>query len=81
MKYGIYFDDDYNYLQHLRDVDTNNVEWVQVSKMSQVCFFYRGRVSEGKTPLGLLHLVFVYKISYLSEKLFYRNSSILYEIS
>ncbi|KAF2883384.1 hypothetical protein ILUMI_22797 [Ignelater luminosus] len=28
-KYGIFFDDDYNYLQHLRDVD-NTAEWVQV---------------------------------------------------
>ncbi|XP_012214437.1 protein LTV1 homolog [Linepithema humile] len=29
-KYGIYFDDDYNYLQHLRDVNTLSVEWERV---------------------------------------------------
>lgn len=27
-KYGIYFDDDYNYLQHLRDSkEVSNIEW------------------------------------------------------
>lgn len=29
-KYGIYFDDDYDYLQHLRDVNTLSVEWERV---------------------------------------------------
>ncbi|XP_015601567.1 protein LTV1 homolog isoform X2 [Cephus cinctus] len=29
-KYGIYFDDDYDYLQHLRDVNSLPVEWEQV---------------------------------------------------
>lgn len=29
-KYGIYFDDDYNYLQHLKDVNTLSVEWERV---------------------------------------------------
>ncbi|EZA57294.1 hypothetical protein DMN91_002414 [Ooceraea biroi] len=29
-KYGIYFDDDYDYLQHLRDVNTLSVEWQRV---------------------------------------------------
>jgi hypothetical protein len=28
LKYGIYFDDDYDYLQHLRDTqEVSNVEW------------------------------------------------------
>ncbi|XKL68738.1 hypothetical protein PGB90_006507 [Kerria lacca] len=35
LKYGIYFDDDYNYLQHLSDVNKTNVEWVQTSKTSE----------------------------------------------
>ncbi|KAK7574144.1 hypothetical protein V9T40_011335 [Parthenolecanium corni] len=35
VKYGIYFDDDYNYLQHLRDVNKTNVEWVEVPKNSK----------------------------------------------
>lgn len=38
IKYGIYFDDDYNYLQHLRDVNKTNVEWVEVPKNSKVYF-------------------------------------------
>ncbi|KAL6268759.1 hypothetical protein P5V15_001884 [Pogonomyrmex californicus] len=29
-KYGIYYDDDYNYLQHLRDVKTLSVEWERI---------------------------------------------------
>lgn len=29
-KYGIYFDDDYDYLQHLKDVNTLTVEWERV---------------------------------------------------
>lgn len=29
-KYGIYFDDDYDYLQHLRDVNKLSVEWERV---------------------------------------------------
>jgi len=29
-KYGIYFDDDYDYLQHLKDVNTLSVEWERV---------------------------------------------------
>ncbi|XP_011874621.1 PREDICTED: protein LTV1 homolog [Vollenhovia emeryi] len=29
-KYGIYFDDDYDYLQHLRDVNALSVEWERV---------------------------------------------------
>lgn len=29
-KYGIYFDDDYDYLQHLRDVNRLSVEWERV---------------------------------------------------
>lgn len=29
-KYGIYFDDDYDYLQHLRDVNTLSVEWERI---------------------------------------------------
>jgi len=29
-KYGIYFDDNYDYLQHLRDVNTSSCEWVRV---------------------------------------------------
>lgn len=28
-KFGIYFDDDYNYLQHLRDANKDDVEWVE----------------------------------------------------
>lgn len=31
-KYGIYFDDDYNYLQHLRDTNTK-MEWEQVDRI------------------------------------------------
>lgn len=29
-KYGIYFDDDYDYLQHLKDVDSLTTEWERV---------------------------------------------------
>ncbi|XP_054003020.1 protein LTV1 homolog [Hylaeus anthracinus] len=29
-KYGIYFDDDYNYLQHLKDVNSLTTEWERV---------------------------------------------------
>lgn len=29
-KYGIYFDDDYNYLQHLKDVNNLSVEWERI---------------------------------------------------
>lgn len=29
-KYGIYFDDDYDYLQHLKDVNTLTAEWERV---------------------------------------------------
>lgn len=29
-KFGIYYDDDYNYLQHVRDVKTLSVEWQRV---------------------------------------------------
>lgn len=29
-KFGIYYDDDYNYLQHLRDVKSLSVEWQRV---------------------------------------------------
>lgn len=29
-KYGIYFDDDYDYLQHLKNVNTLSVEWQRV---------------------------------------------------
>lgn len=34
-KYGIYFDDDYNYLQHLRDVNTLSVDWEPVTNRPQ----------------------------------------------
>lgn len=30
IKYGIYFDDDYDYLQHLKDVNTLTAEWERV---------------------------------------------------
>ncbi|KAL2724217.1 caldesmon [Vespula squamosa] len=33
-KYGIYFDDDYDYLQHLKDVNTLDVEWVHVDPVN-----------------------------------------------
>ncbi len=36
MKYGIYFDDDYDYLQHLRDANKTNVEWIEVPNTSKV---------------------------------------------
>jgi protein LTV1 len=29
-KYGIYFDDNYDYLQHLKDVNTSSCEWIRV---------------------------------------------------
>lgn len=31
IKYGIYFDDDYDYLQHLREVTTSDTQWEQVN--------------------------------------------------
>lgn len=34
-KYGIYFDDDYDYLQHLKDVSTLSVEWQRVENANQ----------------------------------------------
>lgn len=33
-KYGIYFDDDYDYLQHLKDVNTLDVEWEQIQTVN-----------------------------------------------
>lgn len=33
-KYGIYFDDDYDYLQHLRDVNCVTVDWEPVERLS-----------------------------------------------
>lgn len=33
-KYGIYFDDDYDYLQHLKDVNTLDVEWVHADPIN-----------------------------------------------
>lgn len=30
-KYGVFFDDDYDYLQHLREPDTQNIAWEYVS--------------------------------------------------
>ncbi|XP_029159315.1 protein LTV1 homolog [Nylanderia fulva] len=36
-KYGIYFDDDYNYLQHLRDVNTLSVEWERIENTNVKC--------------------------------------------
>ncbi|KAK2581269.1 hypothetical protein KPH14_008059 [Odynerus spinipes] len=33
-KYGIYFDDDYDYLQHLKDVNTLDIEWEQVETIN-----------------------------------------------
>lgn len=33
-KYGIYFDDDYDYLQHLKNVDTLDVDWVHVEPVN-----------------------------------------------
>lgn len=33
IKYGIYFDDEYNYLQHMRDTNTQSVEWEKVEKI------------------------------------------------
>lgn len=33
-KYGIYFDDDYDYLQHLRDVSCTTVDWEPVEQLS-----------------------------------------------
>ncbi|CAL1677989.1 unnamed protein product [Lasius platythorax] len=35
-KYGIYFDDDYNYLQHLKDVNTLSVEWQRIENTNHV---------------------------------------------
>ncbi|XP_072750748.1 protein LTV1 homolog isoform X2 [Anoplolepis gracilipes] len=35
-KYGIYFDDDYNYLQHLRDVNRLSVEWQRVENTNHI---------------------------------------------
>lgn len=32
-KYGIYFDDDYDYLQHLKDVNTLTAEWERVDSI------------------------------------------------
>lgn len=34
-KYGIYFDDDYNYLQHLKDVNTLSTEWERVEYVNR----------------------------------------------
>lgn len=34
-KYGIYFDDDYNYLQHLKDVNKLDVDWIPVENQSK----------------------------------------------
>ncbi|XP_065223601.1 protein LTV1 homolog [Planococcus citri] len=34
-KYGIYFDDDYDYLQHMRDSNKAQVEWVQAPSTSK----------------------------------------------
>lgn len=36
-KYGVYFDDDYNYLQHLRDVNTLSVEWQRIENTNVKC--------------------------------------------
>lgn len=33
-KYGIYFDDDYDYLQHLRDVNNSTVDWEPIKQSS-----------------------------------------------
>ncbi|KOC69001.1 Protein LTV1 like protein, partial [Habropoda laboriosa] len=33
-KYGIYFDDDYDYLQHLKDVNTLTAEWERVDNIT-----------------------------------------------
>lgn len=33
-KYGIFFDDDYDYLQHLKDVNTLDVEWERVETIN-----------------------------------------------
>ncbi|XP_050450944.1 protein LTV1 homolog [Cataglyphis hispanica] len=35
-KYGIYFDDDYNYLQHLKDVNTLSVEWQRIDNTNHI---------------------------------------------
>jgi protein LTV1 len=32
--YGIYFDDDYDYLQHLRDVNNAAVSWEPIEQLS-----------------------------------------------
>lgn len=34
-KYGIFFDDDYDYLQHLKDVNTLSTEWEKVENTNQ----------------------------------------------
>lgn len=34
-KYGIFFDDDYNYLQHLRDAGQNNVQWEEIPQRNE----------------------------------------------
>jgi protein LTV1 len=33
-KYGIYFDDDYDYLQHLRDANSVTVDWERTEQLS-----------------------------------------------
>lgn len=40
MKYGIYCDDDYDYLQHLREVTSSDTQWEQVNaptKQKVIC--------------------------------------------
>lgn len=34
-KYGIYFDDDYDYLQHLKDVNKLSVEWERIENSNE----------------------------------------------
>ncbi|XP_011707008.1 PREDICTED: protein LTV1 homolog, partial [Wasmannia auropunctata] len=51
-KYGIYFDDDYDYLQHLRDVNTLSVEWERVENTN------KSKGDEGTPKINLPSSVF-----------------------
>lgn len=43
-KYGIYFDDDYNYLQHLRETN-NQMEWEKVEKITATASVEKPKVN------------------------------------
>lgn len=58
-KYGIYFDDEYDYLQHLRGTNSNSLEWKMVednheksNKLSLPSSVFASEVEEDE---GLLH--------------------------